>query len=161
MSILQRFLDIERGFRPNDVLTGARELSADDDIGAIREAAAKNAAVQAERRRREFLAQQEADRQAAAQEAARQRAAADALAEAEAAAAEEARAAAEEARRAANEAERRRLAQEAARLEEERRRLADLANRQPPPLPGPQVIVPGDPVEEFDGLQFAKEIIHG
>ena len=157
MSILQRFLDIERGFRPNDVLTGARELSADDDIGAIREAAAKNAAVQAERRRREFLAQQEADRQAAAQEAAAAAAAAAALAEAEAAAKAEADAAAEAARQAANEAERRRLAQEAARLEEERRRLADLANRQPPPLPGPQVVVPGDPVEEFDGLQFAKE----
>ena len=157
MSILQRFLDIERGFRPSGVLTGDRELSPDDDIGAIREEAAKNAAVQAERRRREFLAQQEADRQAAAQEAAAQRAAADALAEAEAAAKAEADAAAEAARQAANEAERRRLAQEAARLEEERRRLADLANRQPPPLPGPQVVVPGDPVEEFDGLQFAKE----
>ena len=54
MSILQRFLNIERGFRPSDVLTGARELSASDDIGAIREEAAKNAAVQAERRRRVF-----------------------------------------------------------------------------------------------------------
>ena len=101
MSILQRFLDIERGFRPSGVLTGDRELSPDDDIGAIREEAAKNAAVQAERRRREFLAQQEADRQAAAQEAAAQRAAADALAEAEAAAKAEADAAAEAARQAA------------------------------------------------------------
>ena len=61
MSILQRFLAIERGYKqptkPSGVLTGDRELSADDDIGAIREEAAKNAAVQAERRRREFLAQ--------------------------------------------------------------------------------------------------------
>jgi len=160
MSILQRFLEIERQYRQptNPVLTGGRELSPDDDIGAIREEAAKSEAVIAARRRREFIAKQEADRQAAALKAQEDAAAAQALKDAEEAAKREAEAARIAAQNAANEAEARRLAQEAERLRLEQLRLQNLANNQPPPnFPGQQVIIPGDPVEDFDGLTFAKE----
>ena len=56
-------------------------------------------------------------------------------------------------------AEKAALEEERKRLEEERRRLElELQGLQtdPPPLPGPVVEVPGDPVEEFDAQAYAE-----